>query len=219
MSTRMYRRLAVAITLAGSLALAAVAPSGAGAAAASTTATGLSAASVQHRLVALRYLPASAVTGRWDYRTRQALLAFQGWQRLERTGTAGPTTLAALRTATPPQPRHRTSGREIEVFRSLGVTLLIERGQVIRAVHSSSGKPGYVTPTGTYQVFRKALRTLSHSYHVWLPYASYFNRGIAFHEWAAVPAYPASHGCIRIPAPEAPVVYAFARMGTPVVVY
>jgi lipoprotein-anchoring transpeptidase ErfK/SrfK len=53
---------------------------------------------------------------------------------------------------------------------------------------------------------------------VWLPYASYFNRGIAFHEYHDVPAVPASHGCVRLPAPEAPTVYAFATVGTRVTV-
>ena len=33
------------------------------------------------------------------------------------------------------------------------------------------------------------------------------------------PTYPASHGCVRVPAPEAPGVYRFASIGTVVVVY
>lgn len=61
---------------------------------------------------------------------------------------------------------------------------------------------------------RRSIRML-----VWLPYASYFNGGIALHAYAVVPAYPASHGCIRIPAPEARFVYQFAAYHTPVTVY
>ena len=56
-------------------------------------------------------------------------------------------------------------------------------------------------------------------FQTWLPYASYFNRGIAFHEYPDVPTYPASHGCVRVPAPEAPCVYRFAKLGTAVVVF
>ena len=37
---------------------------------------------VQTRLVALGYLPSSAVTGTYDYRTMQAVLAFQAWSGL-----------------------------------------------------------------------------------------------------------------------------------------
>ena len=54
---------------------------------------------------------------------------------------------------------------------------------------------------------------------VWLRLASYFNQGIAFHEYPDVPPYPASHGCVRVPAPDARRVYDFASIGTAVVVY
>ena len=33
-----------------------------------------------------------------------------------------------------------------------------------------------------------------------------------------MPTYPASHGCVRVPAPEAKGVYKFAAIGTTVVV-
>jgi lipoprotein-anchoring transpeptidase ErfK/SrfK len=105
------------------------------------------------------------------------------------------------------------------VYRSKGVTLLVEGSQVIQAVHSSSGAPGYETPAGDYAVVRKERNSWSYPYQVWLPYASYFNGGIAFHQYADVPARPASHGCVRLSAPEAPLVYRFATVGTPVIVY
>jgi hypothetical protein len=177
------------------------------------------ASSVQRRLVELRYLPPGAVTGTWNYQTRQALTAFQAWEGLARDGQVGPRTTAALRIAVPPKPMHRVSGREIEVFREVGVTLLVDDGRVVRAVHSSSGKTGFATPTGSYRVFRKELRSWSYPYQVWLPYASYFNGGIAFHASANVPPYPASHGCVRLPSPDASQVYAFARIGALVTVY
>ena len=56
-------------------------------------------------------------------------------------------------------------------------------------------------------------------FSVWLPWASYFVGGIAFHEYPDVPPYPASHGCVRVPAPEAPLVYEFARLNTVVKVF
>jgi lipoprotein-anchoring transpeptidase ErfK/SrfK len=51
-----------------------------------------------------------------------------------------------------------------------------------------------------------------------MPYAMYFVGGFAMHEYPDVPGYPASHGCVRMPAPEAPVVWDFAGYGTPVIV-
>lgn len=176
-------------------------------------------AAVQRRLVALRYLPSDAVTGTWDYRTSQAVMAFQAWQGLDRDGEVGPQTLAELETASIPVPTKTGTGRRIEVYRSKGVTLLIDGSSVVQAVHSSSGAPGYETPSGDYSVFRKEENSWSVPYQVWLPWASYFNGGIAFHEYPDVPPQPASHGCVRIPAPEAQGLYAFAAIGTPVSVY
>jgi spore germination protein GerM len=174
---------------------------------------------VQKRLAALRYLPSGAATGAWDYRTRQAVLAFQSWHGLVRDGIVGPQTLAALETATRPEPGSTDGGRRIEVHRAKGVVLLIDDRDVLRVVHASTGAAGYETPTGTYSVFRKETNSWSVPYQVWLPYASYFNGGIAFHASDEVPASPASHGCVRLSAPEAPFVYEFAAVGTPVVVY
>jgi lipoprotein-anchoring transpeptidase ErfK/SrfK len=130
----------------------------------------------------------------------------------------GPQTLAALESAVRPKPRPSNSLRHVEVHRSAGVVLLVERGRVLRAVHASAGAPGYQTPAGAFTVFRKEINSWSVPYRVWLPHASYFNGGIALHGYADVPATPASHGCVRIPLAEAPAVYEFARIGTRVLV-
>jgi lipoprotein-anchoring transpeptidase ErfK/SrfK len=173
---------------------------------------------VQRRLYKLGYLPKLAIDGRAGYRTSQAVTAFQAWEGLDRDGTVGPQTTAALATAKRPRPEHGGPGRRIDVYRSKGVALLIRGGRVVRAIHVSTGGPGHATPSGDFKVFRKELRSWSVPFRTWLPYASYFNQGIAFHEYPDVPAYPASHGCARVPAPEAPVVYRFARLGTAVLV-
>ena len=52
-------------------------------------------------------------------------------------------------------------------------------------------------------------------FSTWMPWASYFVGGIAF-RLSSVPTYPASHGCIRMMAGDAPLLYAFATYGTPV---
>jgi hypothetical protein len=176
-------------------------------------------AAVQKRLAALRYLPADAATDAWDELTKHAVLAFQSWHGLTRDGLVGPETVAALETATRPEPSSGDGGRRIEVHRSKGVVLLIDGRHVLRAIHASTGASGYETPTGTYSVFRKEANSWSVPYRVWLPYASYFNGGIAFHASDDVPPSPVSHGCVRLPAPEAPLVYEFASIGTPVIVF
>lgn len=170
-------------------------------------------AALQRRLVQLKYLSPGVVNGRLDYRTSQALVAFQAWEGLPRTGEANLATRRRATVAKIPAPRVASQSRRIEVNRFKGVALLIERGQVVRAVHVSTGAGGK-TPRGTFHVFRKERMSWSRPFSVFLPYASYFSGGFAFHEYPNVPAYSASHGCIRIGYPEAPGVYAFAAFGT-----
>ena len=173
---------------------------------------------VQERLARLRYLPQGAVDGIDGYRTRQAVMAFQAWEGLERDGIAGPLTKAALAEAERPRSKGDGPGRRMEVYRDRGVTLLVKHDRTKRAIHTSSGAPGYTTPAGRFEVFRKEVNSWSVPYQVWLPWASYFNAGIAFHGYPDIPPHPASHGCVRVPEPEAEHLYDFARIGTPVIV-
>lgn len=175
---------------------------------------------IQRRLAQLKYLSPSAVDGEAGYRTQQAVIAFQSWEGLERDGVVGPATTAALANAKTPRPSNHGPSKRIEVYRSKGVALEIAHGKTRRAIHVSSGAPGATeTPAGTFEIFRKELRSWSVPFQVWLPYASYFNNGIAFHEYPDVPTFPASHGCVRVPAPEAPGLYKFAKLGTTVIVF
>jgi lipoprotein-anchoring transpeptidase ErfK/SrfK len=173
---------------------------------------------VQLRLLQLGYLSTAQVTGELDYSTTQALLAFQGWEGLARTATVTGETQVALVSASTPRPRARRAGRYLEIHRNLGVLLAVEDGKVFRAVHTSTGAGGR-TPSGSFRVYRKETLSWSVPFGVWMPYASYFIGGIAMHEYPSVPSYPASHGCVRLPAGDAERVYRFAGLGTPVYVY
>lgn len=173
---------------------------------------------VQLRLWLLGYLDRSAVTGTRDYATEQALVAFQGWEDLSRTGTVTGETQLALFRASAPQPATRRHGRRIEIHRDRGVLFMLDGSTVVRVIHTSTGAYG-ATPAGTYRVYRKERLSWSIPFSVWMPYASYFVGGIAMHEYPHVPEYPASHGCVRLPAGEAERVYRFAGVGTPVHVF
>jgi len=170
---------------------------------------------VQLRLAALGYLDRSDVTGSDDYLTDQALLAFQGWEDLDRTGTVTGQTQVALFTATRPKPAARRPGKRLEIYRDRGVLLMVESGEVVRAVHTSTGSFGR-TPAGEFHVYVKSIYSWSVPFHVWMPYAAYFHGGIATHQSPDVPSYPASHGCVRLPEGEAQRVYGFVDVGTPV---
>ncbi len=172
---------------------------------------------VQLRLWMLGYLDRSDVTGSPNYLTEQALLAFQGWENLDRTGTITGQTQVTLFSASRPQPAAHRPGRRVEIYRDAGVLLMTEDGEVVRVVHTSTGAGGR-TPVGTFRVYVKALLSWSVPFKVWMPYAAYFTGGIATHQSPAVPSYPASHGCVRLPEGEAERVYRFVEVGTPVIV-
>jgi hypothetical protein len=172
---------------------------------------------LQRRLAALTYLPPGYSSGTVDYRTIQAVTAFQGWEGITRDGIAGPQTLARIRGASIPR-AWSTATRHIELHVAQQVVLLVGNGSVLRAVHVSTAAPGHVTPTGRFTIYRKERMSWSVPFQVWMPYASYFTGGYALHEYPDVPPYPASHGCVRVPAGDSAVVWEFATLGTPIVI-
>lgn len=165
---------------------------------------------LQQALVRLTYLPPGAADGVFGTRTWHAVVAFQGWSGLTRDGVVGSGTAAALRHARPPQPSSRARGIEVHIRQQ--VLLLVADGRVRRAIHVSTGAAGR-TPLGRYTIIRRESMSWSASFGVWLPFAQYFVGGYAMHEYPDVPAFPASHGCVRLPAAEAPSVWAFGRLG------
>jgi len=173
---------------------------------------------IQLRLSSLGYLDRADVTGELDYRTSQALLAFQGWQGIDRTESVDDRLQVELARAARPRPAAPGVGRRLEIHRERGVLLMIDGGEVVRAVHTSTGAYGR-TPAGDFSVYRKERLSWSNLFHVWMPYAAYFRGGIATHEYPDVPSYPASHGCVRLPAGEAERVWTFVSLGTPVRVF
>jgi hypothetical protein len=172
----------------------------------------------QQRLIDLGFMAPTGLTGTFDTQTSTAVLGFQKWANLPRDGTLGAETMVMLERATRPEPRLRMPGRRIEVQLRRQLALLIEDNRVVRAVHISSGSGGR-TPTGSFRVYRKERYSWSVPFKVWLPWASYFTGGIAFHEYPSVPTYAASHGCVRVNYYDAQMLFGFAEQGTPVNVF
>lgn len=173
---------------------------------------------LQQRLADLGFLAPSGVDGVAGEQTRFAVIAFQKWSRLTPDGVAGPQTRDALARASRPLPIRSGPGRRVEVLLDRQLTLAIENNHVVRTLHVSTGKPGHATPPGSYSVFRKEARSWSVPFKVWLPWASYFVGGIAFHEYPDVPVVVASHGCVRTPRYDARWLYDFTPMRMPVTV-
>src|SRR5262249_16403734 len=143
-----------------------------------TTPTGPPTAStedIQRKLADLGYLDPAGVDGRPGPATTNAVMAFQKWEGLGRDGTVGPQTTAALATAARPPPgTNGPAGTRVEVLLDRQLTLYIVDNKVVRVLLASTGKPGYETPTGSYQIERKYTKDWSVPYEVWLPWASYF---------------------------------------------
>jgi peptidoglycan hydrolase-like protein with peptidoglycan-binding domain len=171
----------------------------------------------QRRLIELGYMVSGDDDGRFGPATQNAILAFQKWERLDRTGLLDARTKSRLAKATRPSPvTHGAPGKRAEILLDRQVTLLILDDTVVRAIAVSSGKPSTPTPPGDYRVYAKITRWWSVPFREWLPYALPFVGGIAFHEFGDVPAYPASHGCVRQLSAVAPWTFNFAYVGMPV---
>ena len=87
---------------------------------------------------------------------------------------------------------------------------------MLRVVHISTGAWGTSTPSGSFRVYRKERYSWSVPFKVWMPWASYFTGGIAFHEYSYVPPY---RGLARLCAGQQvrrARLFAFAVTGTPV---
>jgi hypothetical protein len=171
---------------------------------------------VQRKLVQLGFLERKSVDGIFGDQSRGAVIAFQKWEGLVRDGVPGPVTQKALARAERPKPLTRGRGARVEILLDRQLVLLVRRGRVVRVAHASTGKEGFVTPPGRYDVVRKRRRSFSIPYKVWLPYASYFVGGIAIHQSRSVPVWPASHGCVRVTRYDAKWLYRRTPLGTPV---
>lgn len=90
---------------------------------------------------------------------------------------------------------------------------------VVTQTRVSTGQPGHRTPTGVFSVIGKERWHRSNIYSSapmpWMQRITW--SGVALHA-GVVPGYPASHGCIRLPAGFAPQLYGMTKMGARVIV-
>ena len=111
--------------------------------------------------------------------------------------------------------RHPGDGHHVEADLSRQVLALIDGGKVRRIYHTSSGKPSTPTILGRYKIYRKDLGTNA----IGMVDASYFIGGYAIHGYVEVPAFGASHGCLRVPIPDARSISNWLSVGDVVWVY
>jgi len=167
---------------------------------------------LERRLADLHYLLAR-VDGFYGIDTYDAVLAFQKVSWLPRTGSVNRQVWMRLAGASIPRARY-SSGTHVEVDKSRQVLFDVVGGVVAHVLHVSTGATGN-TPVGVWHVYSKQAGFNGESMFDSL----YFLRGFAIHGYPSVPAYPASHGCVRIPIWAAPSIYATHGYGTTVIIY
>jgi hypothetical protein len=169
------------------------------------------------RLTQLRFhLPRSATQYAPDL--SDAVIAFQKSAGLPRTGIVSTRVWRALAGARPPAPRYRTPGRHIEVDKRRQILMVVRAGRITGVLPASTGATGN-TPEGSFRILWKAPTTTT-----WLgPAILYrtltFHAGFAIHGFDPVPAYPASHGCVRVPIWAADWLYNQSPVGERIFIY
>jgi peptidoglycan hydrolase-like protein with peptidoglycan-binding domain len=184
---------------------------------------------LQQRLSSLGFW-VGELDGHYGQLTRQAVMAFQKAEGLDRDGVAGPDTRGKLPTAARPAPR-TAEGDHIEVDLERQLLLVVRGGEVQWAFNTStgngeaydrpSGGTGVArTPRGDFEIERQINGVREADLGV-LYRPKYFHGGIAVHGSGSVPAQPASHGCVRLTNAAMDLLWAsdVAPVGTEVHVY
>lgn len=177
--------------------------------------TGLAVRVLQERLARLGYVVGRR--GSFDGRTARAVVAFRKVTGMARTQTADREVFRRLaRGQGAFSVRFPQHGRHVEADISRQVVALIGAGgRVERIYPTSTGAPATPTILGSFEVYRKDPGTNA----LGMVDAAYFIRGYAIHGYSSVPTYNASHGCLRVPVPDARSIFDWVRHGTRVDTY
>jgi hypothetical protein len=141
---------------------------------------------------------------------------------------------------------HATEPLAVEIDLAQQKAFLLQDGKVVYESPISSGRPTHRTPTGNFQVLEKDANHLSSLYgknvdangktvvrdadsdmarpagakFVQAPMKNFmrFDGATGMHA-GYLPGYPASHGCVRMPAVKAELFFDIVEVGTPVRVF
>jgi len=128
-----------------------------------------------------------------------------------------------------PDPLH-SQGRLIEVSIPRQMLTAWRDGHIMARFTISTGRPGYETPTGNYNIIAKNPNAWSRKWKVWMPWAMNWHGNYFIHQLPHYPGStvnigasklgtPASHGCIRVNVGDAEWLFHWTATGTPVWVH
>jgi peptidoglycan hydrolase-like protein with peptidoglycan-binding domain len=174
-------------------------------------------------------------TGHYDVKTAAGVTLWQQKRNLPATGRADAATVASLAHAT------STDGRIVPLCDKPGITLCVDKtqkmfrfydnGTLVRQwsiqVGPEKGQKEYgrysSTRLGTFTVQRMERNHVSSEYGTPMPYAMFFDQGIAFHpsNYFAEAGYAnSSYGCVTNAKPaDSAWLFAHTKVGTRVVVH
>lgn len=122
-------------------------------------------------------------------------------------------------------------GKYIDIDIASQTMVIFENGIALDAYLISSGKRGMDTPKGNFQVYNKAPKPWSKQYSLFMPnwMAITPDGKYGIHELPEWPGgykeganhlgIPVSHGCVRLGVGSAERVYAWAEIGTPIIIH
>ena len=159
---------------------------------------------------------AAPITGYYDDGTARGVLAFRKTNGLGRDGYASKPVFAMLaRGQGAFKLRYPKAGKHVEFDWSRQVLVLAKGRKPYRTYHTSSGTAATPTVFGTFRFYLQTPGTNSSG----MVHSSYFIRGYAIHGYASVPLYPASHGCLRVPIPNALQIFNWIDIGDTIYSY
>ena len=184
---------------------------------------------LQHRLTALHYFDVATADGVFEQDTYHAVIAFQKVQGLTRDGIVGPATWARLARPHVPAPRYRLATASLEVNLARQVIYYVRGGTIQRIIDASTGSGAWyysrgrlsraITPTGRFHIYWRYGAGWQPGPLGAMYRPNYFYGGYAVHGMTSVPAYPASHGCVRMTVPAMDRMWSSLRVGMPVAIY
>jgi hypothetical protein len=112
--------------------------------------------------------------------------------------------------------KHPDGGDHVEVSIERQVLVIAHGRKPLQTYTVSTGKSSTPTVRGHFQFYLRQPGFNAEGMY----YSTYFHGGYAVHGYASVPpTYPASHGCVRLPIPDAPHVYNSIYLGEDIFVY
>ena len=177
---------------------------------------------LQYRLLELGFWNAG-IDGLYGLSTKQAVMAFQKWTGLTATSVVDTTTAAFLNTAQCKPVAGRPTGDFFEVDKAKQIAFVVRDGKVVYTFNVSTGNgKDYdeedqrsggraigvaITPVGDFKIYKERDEKVYEGTLGTLYRPKFVVGGIAVHGSRSIPAYPASHGCIRVANPVMDLIW------------